>query len=49
MPLRAPSPLSPDMDLKVAAYMNRLSDYLFTAARSAAHANGHAEVIWQKP
>ncbi|HEX6971615.1 MAG TPA: ATP:cob(I)alamin adenosyltransferase, partial [Limnochordia bacterium] len=34
--------LSPD----AAAYLNRLSDYLFVAARRAAHACGEADEIW---
>jgi len=29
-------------------YMNRLSDYLFVAARALAHQNGIAEVYWNK-
>jgi len=43
-PLVANNALGPD----VAAYVNRLSDYLFTAARVAAKANGRPEVIWRK-
>lgn len=30
-------------------YLNRLSDYLFVAARSAAMAQGHAETTWKNP
>ncbi|GAC1428224.1 MAG: cob(I)yrinic acid a,c-diamide adenosyltransferase [Thermoanaerobaculia bacterium] len=29
-------------------FLNRLSDYLFVAARFANHANGEADVIWHK-
>eukprot|EP00614_Pseudopedinella_elastica_P004126 CAMPEP_0172592432 /NCGR_PEP_ID=MMETSP1068-20121228/11397_1 /TAXON_ID=35684 /ORGANISM="Pseudopedinella elastica, Strain CCMP716" /LENGTH=125 /DNA_ID=CAMNT_0013389417 /DNA_START=215 /DNA_END=592 /DNA_ORIENTATION=- len=36
------------IDPEVAKYMNRLSDYLFTAARSAAKSTGRTEVIWTK-
>ena len=35
-------------DAAVAAYMNRLSDYLFTAARHAARLAGEPETIWRK-
>lgn len=30
-------------------YLNRLSDYLFVAARAAAHAQGFAETTWENP
>ena len=36
------------LDAQVATYVNRLSDYFFTAARVAAKANGRPEVIWRK-
>jgi cob(I)alamin adenosyltransferase len=32
----------------VAVYLNRLSDYLFVAARRAAQLSGHEEVPYQK-
>lgn len=35
-------------DASVAAFMNRLSDYLFTAARHAARLAGEPETIWRK-
>jgi cob(I)alamin adenosyltransferase len=35
-------------DQQVAVYLNRLSDYLFTAARIAARRAGKAEVTYQK-
>jgi cob(I)alamin adenosyltransferase len=35
-------------DPSVAIYLNRLSDYLFTAARYAAKAAGEPEVVWKK-
>ena len=33
---------------EVGFYMNRLSDYLFMAARAAAQQNGHPEILWKK-
>lgn len=30
-------------------YLNRLSDYLFTAARFSNHKLGHADQLWEKP
>ena len=37
------------IESEVGAYMNRLSDYLFTAARAAAKAAGEKETVYQKP
>lgn len=37
-----------DVDNAVAKYVNRLSDYLFTLARAAAHAAGKEEVKYSK-
>ncbi len=39
--------LSPLVEAGVGAYLNRLSDYLFVLARTAARENGVAEVIWK--
>ena len=36
------------MDSSVLRYLNRLSDYLFTAARMAALFEGEEEVVYQK-
>ena len=36
------------VDLEVGRYLNRLSDYLFTAARVAALREGESEVEWRK-
>lgn len=36
------------VDLEVGRYLNRLSDYLFTAARVAAMREGEVEVEWRK-
>ena len=36
------------VDLEVGRYLNRLSDYLFTAARVAAMREGEEEVEWRK-
>lgn len=33
---------------EITAYINRLSDYLFVAARAANHFNGHDEIFWHK-
>jgi cob(I)alamin adenosyltransferase len=33
----------------VVTYLNRLSDYLFVAARAANQAAGEAEIPWDKP
>lgn len=35
-------------DAAVAVYLNRLSDYLFTAARWAAQRAGEPETVWAK-
>lgn len=37
-----------DLDRVVQQYLNRLSDFLFVAARTAAKQHGAPEVIWQK-
>lgn len=37
------------LDKGIAAYVNRLSDWLFVAARRANHAAGVADIIWQPP
>jgi len=37
-----------ELSEEVVQYLNRLSDYLFVAARFACHAVGDAEVKWQK-
>ncbi|MCC7412839.1 MAG: cob(I)yrinic acid a,c-diamide adenosyltransferase [Gammaproteobacteria bacterium] len=42
--LNATEPLAP----AVAAYINRLSDYLFVAARTLARMDGGAEVLWER-
>ena len=39
--------LSPLVEAGVGAYLNRLSDYLFVLARTAARENGVDEVIWK--
>lgn len=36
------------VDLEVGKYLNRLSDYLFTAARYVALKQGHPEVVYKK-
>jgi cob(I)alamin adenosyltransferase len=36
------------VDLEVGRYLNRLSDYLFTAARTAAHREDQVEIEWRK-
>lgn len=38
-----------DSEPVVQRYLNRLSDYLFVAARYAAKASGQTETIWKKP
>lgn len=40
--------LSDTVPASVSMYMNRLSDYLFTAARLASHSGGHEEVTYKK-
>ena len=37
-----------DCETSVGVYLNRLSDYLFVAARFAASETGHVEKIWKK-
>ena len=44
-----PLVLAGDCDDAVAVYLNRLSDYLFVAARTAAAAAAAGEVVYQKP
>ena len=39
---------SGECDASVAVYVNRLSDYLFVAARWAGHATGCAETAYKK-
>jgi cob(I)alamin adenosyltransferase len=34
---------------QIIVYLNRLSDYLFNAARLANHASGIADVVWESP
>ena len=36
------------VDLEVGRYLNRLSDFLFAAARTAAHREGKEELLWRK-
>ena len=36
------------LEASVSTYLNRLSDYLFTAARAAALRKGYREVVWAK-
>jgi cob(I)alamin adenosyltransferase len=42
---------SPGVELSplIVPYLNRLSDYLFVAARAAATAANTPEVLWEKP
>jgi len=37
-----------DVDAKLLRYLNRLSDYLFVAARSLSRIDGGAETMWRK-
>jgi cob(I)alamin adenosyltransferase len=37
-----------EVDSEVGRYLNRLSDYLFCAARTAAFREGHEEIEWRK-
>ena len=39
---------SGDVDQGVVRYLNRLSDFLFVAARSASKASGEPETVWTK-
>jgi cob(I)alamin adenosyltransferase len=39
---------SGQVDAEVGRYLNRLSDFLFVASRTAAMKEGKKEVIWQK-
>lgn len=45
----APVVRSGEADPEVAKYLNRLSDYLFTAARYAAMKEGNVETIYKRP
>ena len=40
-----------DLDISpiIFRYINRLSDWLFVAARCVNHRSGHAETVWKKP
>ena len=38
-----------ELEVTVGKYVNRLSDYLFTAARFASHVEGEVEVTYKKP
>ncbi len=38
-----------DTDPEVGKYLNRLSDFLFVAARFAAKTENKIEITWQKP
>ena len=37
-----------DVDLKVIAYVNRLSDYFFVLSRKMNVEDGHEEIIWER-
>ncbi|EWM23057.1 yrinic acid -diamide mitochondrial precursor [Nannochloropsis gaditana] len=39
---------SEQVDPEVGIYLNRLSDFLFVAARWAAKSEGHEETVWVK-
>lgn len=42
------NPLNP-IRAELLAYMNRLSDWLFVAARMITHAEGNEEILWKNP
>jgi len=43
-----PLVLAEQVDSEVGKYLNRLSDFLFAAARTAAHREGKIETLWRK-